>query len=1807
MKTRHLIAEAYLNVLAFALVSMGLVSLIGFFLVDEPSRHSVVLLPDSALLSLFTGVLLLAATRRAWRSLLLSATLLTALTVYTLIHNYLAGGSDQGQSLVSGFLRVRSSLALILLAVAAAIFLGLGPKPARWLAQLIGAAVMLLALAAQLTGQQPTPSLLNLGFKYSSSHIANLFTLLMGLAAVVHSRLPIQQRPQLDRMSQRAGLSGVLLTCLGWYMLSLQAIDAISRESDILLSKVQAATDRSLDEHLALIQRLAERWQAIGELPSPRLWQQETYSYLRDFPGLELVAVLDTQQKPLWLKSRNNNQTKWLSKFLAAAENQPWFHHVANDGHAHLSNTYKYDEDAHPRALIAVPLSLPGSPTRLVVASLDVHNILTDVLGTQLSGFIVRVYEGDQVLYDSNQGGHISFNTPVGERLVPIAESSGWRMVSYLNRPDIYNSSGYLPTLMMLFGLTLSFLLMLSQRLAWLANERSHNLESINDQLQLSLTEQVRAQRLNQRIMQFTRDVLCSIDSDGRFREISPSCEKLLGYKAEELIGRHYMELILPEDRAMTEVEAANIMSGESTHSFRNRYRNRNGQVLHILWSADWSQEEQTLFAVAHDITTQVQNEVYTETQRDILGMISTDQQLQEILDAICLMVEAQEPKTLCSVLLLDADGRCLRTGAAPSLPEAYSRSFDGTAIGARASSCGTAAYRQALVVVEDILLDPLWQDNRELAQQHGLRACWSFPLVSHQGRVLGTFAIYKRTPGRPNKEQTHQLANAAQLAVIAIARCKDRQHLQESEQRFRSLFTFNPDPVFSFDLKGRFLSMNGAGIQLTGVSEPDILNLHFPDLITAEDRERTEQHFANACTGIPQRYETHIRAPDGQQLTLNVTNFPIMIEGQIVGIFGIAKDISEREHMTEALRHALQRAERKAEQLRGLSAAAIATAKLLDHQKLIDYLVEQVRLVIGAHQAVISLTRGEDWAQSINGVSLSDKYVAWKDYSVPPDGSGIYRLICLNNQPLCLTQAELESHPYWRGFGRHAEQHPPIRGWLAVPLVDKEGNNLGLLQLSDKYCGEFDEDDQVIALQFAQMAVSVLENSRLLSEVLASDERLQQQLDFTSAVTDSMAEGLLAVDIEGHLQFLNPAAQALLRTNGKDITGQPLERVLPLRPADWRPTRTDSVLQGELTLNGGQSRTLAYTAQPMNTHSKDDGWVIVLRDITALQRADQVLRERNQFFNLSLEMFCMIGQQGQFIQVNPAFASALRSDAATLIGQPYVELIHPEDRSRVEDSVSQLQRGAVINNLEIRVHDAEGQLHWLQLSAALDNDQVIYCAARDITRQRAVAEQINQNNLLLSMAGNIARLGGWSIELPSNQMIWSAEMYHLLRFSSDEMPDIDNSLQLYLPAYREQITLAIKNCIEQGIGFNLDAEMLNALGEHLSVQVAGQAVRDDSGRIIRIAGALLDISERKQALQQEQRLAERLATTLESISDAFYTLNNEWCFTYINPEAERQLNIKATEILGRNIWAAFPGSYDGEIGQRYHQALRDNQASHFETFYEPLQRWFELHAYPSEEGLAVYFQDVSERRANQEQLKRTLLELSRSNRELEEFAFVASHDLQEPLRKIQAFSERLSARSVGLDADGRDYLQRMTAAAARMQALIIDLLDYSRVNTRGLPLQKLQLDQLLDDVLQDLETTLEQSHALIQREPLPEVLGDASQLRRVLQNLLSNALKFQRVGEYPQIRIYAEHSADTTWTLCVADNGIGFDEKYLGRIFNPFQRLHGREAYTGTGIGLAIVKKIVERHGASITASSVPGAGSTFRIIFPAMERTTP
>jgi signal transduction histidine kinase len=234
--------------------------------------------------------------------------------------------------------------------------------------------------------------------------------------------------------------------------------------------------------------------------------------------------------------------------------------------------------------------------------------------------------------------------------------------------------------------------------------------------------------------------------------------------------------------------------------------------------------------------------------------------------------------------------------------------------------------------------------------------------------------------------------------------------------------------------------------------------------------------------------------------------------------------------------------------------------------------------------------------------------------------------------------------------------------------------------------------------------------------------------------------------------------------------------------------------------------------------------------------------------------------------------------------------------------------------------------------------------------------------------------------------------------------------------------------------------------------------------------------------------------------------------------------------------------------------------------------------------------------RSNQE-LERQARELVRSNAELDQFASIASHDLQEPLRKVRTFTERISETEADtLSERGLDYLRRANASAERMQTLIEDLLRYSRVSTQGRPFAPVDLRSVAEDVVEDLSEQINSTGAVVRVGSLPTINADAPQMRQLLQNLISNAIKFRREAVTPEVDV--ESKVESGWvTITVRDNGIGFDPQYSRRIFRVFERLHGRGTYPGTGIGLALCRKIAERHGGTIVARSIPDEGSTFMV----------
>ena len=266
--------------------------------------------------------------------------------------------------------------------------------------------------------------------------------------------------------------------------------------------------------------------------------------------------------------------------------------------------------------------------------------------------------------------------------------------------------------------------------------------------------------------------------------------------------------------------------------------------------------------------------------------------------------------------------------------------------------------------------------------------------------------------------------------------------------------------------------------------------------------------------------------------------------------------------------------------------------------------------------------------------------------------------------------------------------------------------------------------------------------------------------------------------------------------------------------------------------------------------------------------------------------------------------------------------------------------------------------------------------------------------------------------------------------------------------------------------------------------------------------------------------------------------------------------------------------------------------------------------------GLVGISGDISDRKITEDQLRRFAAQLENSNAELQNFASVASHDLQEPLRKIQAFSDRLRAKCGNmLNAQGLDYLERMQGAAQRMQVLIQDLLKLSRITSRALPFEKCDLAEVVRAVLSDLEIMIEQKNAVVEVGDLPMIEADLVQMRQLFQNLISNALKFQKAGENPEVvvegRVYQMKERNITGAtpgqqickIVIRDNGIGFDPKFAEQVFVVFQRLHSRSEYEGTGIGLAVCRKITDRHGGSIVAKSAEGQGAAFIVTLPVTQ----
>jgi PAS domain S-box-containing protein len=390
-------------------------------------------------------------------------------------------------------------------------------------------------------------------------------------------------------------------------------------------------------------------------------------------------------------------------------------------------------------------------------------------------------------------------------------------------------------------------------------------------------------------------------------------------------------------------------------------------------------------------------------------------------------------------------------------------------------------------------------------------------------------------------------------------------------------------------------------------------------------------------------------------------------------------------------------------------------------------------------------------------------------------------------------------------------------------------------------------------------------------------------------------------------------------------------------------------------------------------------------------------------------------------------------------------------------------------------------------------------------------------------------------------------------------------------------------------------------------VRTTFSASRDPAGNLRGFSVISRDLTESRESEAKYRGL-------LEAAPDAMVVVNQVGEIVLLNLQAEKQFGYRRDELLGQKVTNIIPEGFAERLIADGLRSAEDALAQQIGTGIELVARRKNGSEFPIElmlsplrsaEGTLVTaaIRDITARQTAAANLLQKVGELKRSNEELEQFASIASHDLQEPLRMVASYTQLLSRRYKGkLDSDADEFIAFAVDGASRMQRLIQDLLAYSRVGTRGSDLLDISSEDALRQALLNLRSAIEESGALVTHDPLPAVSADETQLIQLFQNLVGNAIKYQGPG-IPKIHIAVARSSQKKWTFSVQDNGLGIEPQYFEKIFGMFQRLHKREAFAGTGIGLAICKKIVEQHGGRISVDSKPGHGSTFRFALAVSE----
>jgi PAS domain S-box-containing protein len=625
--------------------------------------------------------------------------------------------------------------------------------------------------------------------------------------------------------------------------------------------------------------------------------------------------------------------------------------------------------------------------------------------------------------------------------------------------------------------------------------------------------------------------------------------------------------------------------------------------------------------------------------------------------------------------------------------------------------------------------------------------------------------------------------------------------------------------------------------------------------------------------------------------------------------------------------------------------------------------------------------------------------------------------------------------------------------------------------------------------------------------------------------------------------------------------------------------------------------------------------WVGSCIDLTERKQAQEELdasqRLLSSMIDAITESAFLMTPDGTIILANEAVAQRLGVTPGAMAGKSVYDLIPLElaqarrlqieevVRSRAAVHFEDNRLGRHILNSIYPVLDLKGDVGQLAVFGY------------DITERKRMEEALRESEEKFRNLFDNAMEGVYQTT-PEGRLI-SANMALARMFdyaSPEEMINTITDLASQIYANQDDRKIAVGIFRETGFIKDFECRMRRKDGSIFWASYNGRFTKTPDG-IPCFEGFILDITGRKRKEIELHESEGRYRTLVENIPQKIFMKDRNCRWLSINENFARDLGIRPEEVVGKMDTDLFTP----ELAAKYHaddvRIMETGQTEELEEryFQEDKETWVNTIKTPVRGangeivGLLGVFWDITERKRTQEALNKTAADLERSNKELEQFAYVASHDLQEPLRMVSSYTQLLEQRYMDkLDQDAKDFIGYAVDGANRMQRLIQDLLEYSRVTTRGQSLAPLDSHAALGEAVKNLKVTIQETGALVTNNDLPIVLGDHTQVVQVFQNLIGNGIKFQRSGVAPRIHISAENdSLDSRFRVFkVSDNGIGIEPRHFVRLFEIFQRLHSKKEYPGTGIGLALCKRIVERHGGRIWVESEPGKGSSFLFTLP-------